>query len=188
VLFIAQHPGCSVPGSHSILVLFQDRTHRFFCLSIFVPFASFVVKSFPRGSAPLRLRIKNPLRGSRSALSSTPRSLRAQRFFVEWVLTHHPLPQKSQRAQRYCWGVNSPLTFLSQLSRDVLNGAKLSSLQALFANDLQVSHNPMGSLTTPSAMIVSSPKVLNWDELIGQKTVVIRKTRRKEVVPECQMG
>ncbi|PKO06220.1 MAG: hypothetical protein CVU41_08940 [Chloroflexi bacterium HGW-Chloroflexi-3] len=78
--------------------------------------------------------------------------------------------------------------FLTQLARDVLDGAKLSDLQTLFADDLQVSHNPMGSLTTPSAVIVPSSKVMTWDDWVSQKTVVVRRTRRKEVVPEGQMG
>ena len=78
--------------------------------------------------------------------------------------------------------------FLTQLARDVLDGANLSDLQTLFADDLEVSHNPMGSLTTPSAVIVPGPKVMTWDEWVTQKTVVVRRTRRKEVVPEGQMG
>jgi hypothetical protein len=78
--------------------------------------------------------------------------------------------------------------FLTQLARDVLEGAKLSDLQTLFADDLQVSHNPMGSLTTPSAVIVPGPKVMTWDDWVSTKTVVVRRTRRKEVVPEGQMG
>lgn len=78
--------------------------------------------------------------------------------------------------------------FLTQLARDVLDGAKLPDLQTLFADDLQVSHNPLGSLTIPSAVIVPGPKVLTWDEWVTQKTVIVRKTRRKEVVPEGQMG
>lgn len=78
--------------------------------------------------------------------------------------------------------------FLTQLARDVLDGAKLPDLQTLFADDLQVSHNPLGSLTTPSAVIVPGPKVMTWDEWVTQKTVVIRRTRRKEVVTEGQMG
>ena len=78
--------------------------------------------------------------------------------------------------------------FLTQLARDVLDGAKLSDLQTLFADDLQVSHNPMGSLTVPSAAIVPGPKVMTWDEWVTQKTVIVRKTRRKEVLPEGQMG
>ena len=78
--------------------------------------------------------------------------------------------------------------FLTQLARDVLDGAKLPDLQTLFADDLQVSHNPMGSLTTPSATIAPGPKVLSWDEWVTQKTVIVRKMRRKEVVPEGQMG
>jgi hypothetical protein len=78
--------------------------------------------------------------------------------------------------------------FLTQLARDVLDGAKLSDLQTLFADDLQVSHNPLGSLTTPSAVIVPGPKVMTWDEWVTQKTVIVRKTRKKEVVTEGQMG
>lgn len=78
--------------------------------------------------------------------------------------------------------------FLTQLARDVLDGAKLPDLQTLFADDLQVSHNPMGSLTTPSAAIVPGSKVLTWEDWVGQKTVIVRKMKRKEVVPEGQMG
>jgi superfamily II DNA or RNA helicase len=78
--------------------------------------------------------------------------------------------------------------FLTQLARDVLDGAKLPDLQTLFADDLQVSHNPMGSLTTPSATIMPGPKVLTWDEWVTQRTVIVRKSKRKEVVPEAQMG
>jgi hypothetical protein len=78
--------------------------------------------------------------------------------------------------------------FLTQLARDVLDGAKLSDLQTLFADDLQVSHNPMGSLTTPSAAIVPGPKVMTWDDWVSTKTVVVRRTRRKELIPEGQMG
>jgi hypothetical protein len=78
--------------------------------------------------------------------------------------------------------------FLTQLARDVLDGAKLSDLQTLFADDLQVSHNPMGSLTTPSAVIVQGPKVMTWDEWVTQKTLVGRRTRRKEMLPEGQLG
>jgi hypothetical protein len=78
--------------------------------------------------------------------------------------------------------------FLTQLARDVLDGAKLSDLQTLFADDLQVSHNPMGSLTTPSAAIVPSPMVMTWDDWVSQKAVVVRRTKRKEAIPEGQLG
>lgn len=78
--------------------------------------------------------------------------------------------------------------FLTQLARDVLDGAKLPDLQTLFADDLQMSHNPLGSLTTPSAAIVPGPKVLTWDEWVTQKTGVVRRIRRKEVVTEGQIG
>lgn len=78
--------------------------------------------------------------------------------------------------------------FLTQLARDVLEGARLSDLQTLFADYLQISHNPLGSLTTPSAMILPGPKVLTWEEWAGQQAVALRRSRRKELVPEEQMG
>ena len=78
--------------------------------------------------------------------------------------------------------------FLTQLARDVLDGAKLPDLQTLFADDLQVSHNPMGSLTAPSATIVMGSIVLTWDEWVTQNAVFVKKMKRKEVVPEGQMG
>jgi hypothetical protein len=61
--------------------------------------------------------------------------------------------------------------FHTQLARVVLDGAKLSDLQTLFADDLQVSHNPipllgtLGSLTTPSAVIIPVPKVMTLERL-----------------------
>ena len=60
--------------------------------------------------------------------------------------------------------------------------------QSLFANDLQVSHIPIGSLTTPSAVIGLGSKVISWDEWLTQKTIVVRRAKRKEVVLEGQMG
>ncbi len=78
--------------------------------------------------------------------------------------------------------------FLTQLARDLLDGAKLPDLQTLFADDLQVSHNPMGSMTIPSVPILPGPKVLTWDEWVIQNQLVLRKSRRKELVTEGQMG
>ena len=77
---------------------------------------------------------------------------------------------------------------LTELAREVLNGADLPDLQTLFADEMKVSHNPMGSLTVPSAVIVPGPKVMTWDDWVMGKTVVVRKTKRKEMVPEGQMG
>lgn len=78
--------------------------------------------------------------------------------------------------------------FLTQLARDVLDGAKLSDLQTLFADDLQVSHNPMGSMTLPSVVIVPASRVMTWDDWLVQKNIATRKNRKKEVVQEGQMG
>jgi len=37
-------------------------------------------------------------------------------------------------------------------------------------------------------VIIPGPKVMTWDDWVSQKTVVVRRTRRKEVIPEGQMG
>jgi hypothetical protein len=42
----------------------------------------------------------------------------------------------------------------------VLDEAKLSDLQTLFADDLQGSHNPLVNLNPPSAVIIPGPKVM----------------------------
>ena len=77
---------------------------------------------------------------------------------------------------------------LTELAREVLNGADLPDLQTLFADEMKMSNNPLGSLTTPSAVIVPGPKVMTWDEWAMQRTIIVRRTKRKEVVPEGQMG
>lgn len=76
---------------------------------------------------------------------------------------------------------------LTELAREVLSEANLPDLQAMFADDLLMNHNPSGSLTMPDVAILPYPKVLTWDEWVGQKTVVVRKMKRKEVMPESQM-
>ena len=68
------------------------------------------------------------------------------------------------------------------------SSAKLSDFKKLFSDDLQVRRNQLSSPTTPNAAIVTNSKVMTWDEWVTQKTVVVRRTRRKEVVPEGQMG
>jgi hypothetical protein len=78
--------------------------------------------------------------------------------------------------------------FLTQLARDVLDGARLTDLQTLFADDLQVSHNPLGSLTIPSAVIVPGPRVMTWDDWVVHRNVSTRKGGRKVIVTEGQMG
>jgi hypothetical protein len=77
---------------------------------------------------------------------------------------------------------------LTELAREVLNGADLPDLQTLFADEMKVSNNPLGSLTTPSAVILPGEKVLTWSDWMAEKVVVVRRKSRKEVVPEGQMG
>ncbi len=77
---------------------------------------------------------------------------------------------------------------LTALAREVLNGADLPDLQTLFADEMKVSSNPLGSLTTPSAVILPGEKVLTWSDWMAEKVVVVRRKSRREVVPEGQMG
>ena len=77
---------------------------------------------------------------------------------------------------------------LTELAREVLSGANLPDLQTLFADEMKVSNNPLGSMTTQSAVILPGEKVLSWSDWMAERTVVIRRKSRKEVVPEGQMG
>ena len=70
----------------------------------------------------------------------------------------------------------------------MLNGADLPDLQTLFADEMKVSNNPLGSLTTPSATILPCEKVLTWSDWMTERAVVMKRKSRKEVVPEGQMG
>ena len=80
---------------------------------------------------------------------------------------------------------------LTELAREVLKGAELPDLQALFADEMKVSNNPLGTaalVTTQSAVILPGEKVLSWSDWMAERTVVIRRKSRKEAVPEGQMG
>jgi len=61
----------------------------------------------------------------------------------------------------------------------VVNGENLSDLQTLFADDLQVSHNPMGRLAPPSAVIITGQKVMTLDDWVSQKIVFIKRTKER---------
>jgi len=37
-------------------------------------------------------------------------------------------------------------------------------------------------------VIVPGPKVMTWEDWVSQKTVVVRRTKRKEVVLDGQLG
>ncbi len=77
---------------------------------------------------------------------------------------------------------------LTELAREVLNEADLPDLQAMFADDMQVSHNPMGNLTLPSAVMIPEPKIMTWSDWVAGKTAPSQKAKKKEVIPERQMG
>jgi hypothetical protein len=63
-----------------------------------------------------------------------------------------------------------------------------ADLQTLFADEMKVSSNPLGSLTTPSAVILPGEKVLTWSDWMAEKVLVVRRKSRREVIPEGQMG
>ena len=62
--------------------------------------------------------------------------------------------------------------FLTQLARDVLNGTKLSDLQTLFADEMQVSNSPLGCLTEVSPLLVPVlPASQTWEEWLRQHSI-----------------
>ena len=62
--------------------------------------------------------------------------------------------------------------FLTQLARDVLNGTKLSDLQTLFADEMQVSNSPLGCLTEISPLMVPVlPASQTWEEWLRKHSV-----------------
>lgn len=62
--------------------------------------------------------------------------------------------------------------FLTQLARDVLNGTKLADLQTLFADEMQVSNSPLGSLTETSPLMVPVvPASQTWGEWLRQHSI-----------------
>jgi hypothetical protein len=53
---------------------------------------------------------------------------------------------------------------------------------------LEVSHNPLGSMTVQSAVVLPGPKAMTREEWVTQKTVIIRRSRKNGVLIEGQMG
>ncbi len=76
--------------------------------------------------------------------------------------------------------------FLTQLARDVLAGTKLPDLASLFAEDSQVSHNPLGSMTTPCAVITIP--LSTWGAWLRERggALPARKKARQVVMPAGQ--
>jgi len=71
--------------------------------------------------------------------------------------------------------------FLTQLARQVLAGSKLPDLATLFAEDTQVSHNPLGSMTTPS--VVMAIPLETWEDWLQQRGVVVVRKKRRTTAP-----
>ena len=80
------------------------------------------------------------------------------------------------------------LPYLTELAREVLSEADLSDLHEMFADDIQVSHNPMRSLTRKSSVIVPDISVVTWAGYIVNISLKYRKGKRKEAIPEGQIG
>jgi len=77
---------------------------------------------------------------------------------------------------------------LTELAREVLSTADLLDLQAMFADDMQVSHSPMGNLTLPSAVIIPEAKITTWSEWLSSRAAITKRKLRKEIIPEGQIG
>jgi hypothetical protein len=76
---------------------------------------------------------------------------------------------------------------LTELARNVLSGKDLSDLQTLFAEEVKISHNPMGSMTTPSE--VMTVPLATWDDWItrhGGQIESTRKRGRSKAAPDGQ--
>jgi hypothetical protein len=62
--------------------------------------------------------------------------------------------------------------FLTQLARDVLNGTRLSDLQTLFADEMQVSNSPLGCPTEVSPLMVPVlPVSQTWEEWLRHHSI-----------------
>ncbi len=81
---------------------------------------------------------------------------------------------------------------LTELARNVLTGKKLDDLQTLFADEMRVSHNPLGSMTLPSAPIVPLAPTQSWADWVREQRAhgahATTATRRKAAVAPGQLG
>jgi len=66
---------------------------------------------------------------------------------------------------------------LTELARNVLSGKNLSDLQTLFAEEVKISHNAMGSMTIPSE--VMTVPLATWDDWITRHGGHIESTRKR---------
>ena len=76
--------------------------------------------------------------------------------------------------------------FLTQLARELLAGSKLPDLATLFAEDTQVSHNPLGSMTTPS--VVMTVPLETWEDWLQQRGVAVVRKKRRTTAPAVLPG
>lgn len=71
--------------------------------------------------------------------------------------------------------------FLTQLARDVLSGKKMSDLQALFAENNTISHDPIGCITKPSE--VMTVPLSTWEQWLQEHGAQISPKRSSRSKP-----
>ncbi len=79
--------------------------------------------------------------------------------------------------------------FITELAREVLRGAELVHLQSLFADEMRVSHSPMGCPTETSPMLISA-QFKTWSEWLAarNKALPVRNGRRKSAAAQGQLS
>ncbi|NPV86297.1 MAG: hypothetical protein HPY45_09855 [Anaerolineae bacterium] len=80
---------------------------------------------------------------------------------------------------------------LTHLARDVLAGAELPDLASIFADEMSVSHDPLGSVVTPSAPLPTpSWTQLSWAEWAEKNAAALQqiKNSKRARVPAAQLG
>jgi hypothetical protein len=84
--------------------------------------------------------------------------------------------------------------FLTELAREVLDGAELEDLQSLFADDMQVSGSMLDYPLEESPLPITVPSLpLTWDDWIRQHQEAIRvsgrgRTNRRTSTPPGQLS
>jgi hypothetical protein len=67
--------------------------------------------------------------------------------------------------------------FITELAREVLQGAELDDLQSLFADEMNISNSPMGCPTETSPVLIPV-KLKTWQEWVLEHQVTQAAQRR----------
>ena len=68
--------------------------------------------------------------------------------------------------------------FITELAREVLQGAEPDDLQSLFANEMNVSNSPMGCPTETSLVLIRI-RAKPWQEWVLEHQVIQRRSNGK---------